>query len=213
MLRLAFLITTKRTVSCEMCLLGEVVVHSGTSEPCKSYQLLTHQMSSCYESGEYSDFIVSCGGTEFKCHKIILASRSPVFKAMFSSDVKESISSRVVIEDLDVDTVKEMIHYMYSGNVRQLEDQAISLLAAADKYDLSELKETCESHLFDKISIANVCDILIVAYLHNSVALQKAAFQFVSCNGEKVMEQKDFKDKLVSYPHILMRLLELCIRK
>jgi len=211
------------TILCEMCLLGDVVVHSGTSEsnlprvfntePCKSYQLLPHQISSFYESGEYSDCVVSCGDTDFKCHKIVLASRSPVFKAMFSSDLKESISSRVVIEDLDVDIVTEMIHYMYSGNVRQLDDQAISLLTVADKYDLSELKETCESHLCEKITMANICDILIVSYLHNGASLPKAAFQYVSNNGDKLMEQNDFKDKLMSYPHIIMRILELCIKK
>ena len=35
------------------------------------------------EEGDYSDVIIQCEGRHFKCHKAILSSRSPVFRAMF----------------------------------------------------------------------------------------------------------------------------------
>ena len=41
-------------------------------------------------SGLLSDFTISAEGQLFKCHKIILASRSTVFERMLTNDMKES---------------------------------------------------------------------------------------------------------------------------
>ena len=40
------------------------------------------------------------------------------------------------IQDLDADTVHDMIIYIYSGKVGKLEGKATGLLSAAEKYDL-----------------------------------------------------------------------------
>ena len=209
------------TILCEMSLFGDMVVSSGSNKS-KTKSLMTNEqsisiqspldMSSFVESGDFSDCIVKCGFKEFNCHKVILAGRSTVFKAMFSNDLKEKRSSKVVIEDLEENTVTELIHYIYSGQVRNLNDQAIKLIAAADKYDLRELKETCESYLLDRISKGNVCDIMIVAYLHNSNILENAAFQFVTENGCGLMDH-DMEDKLKLFPDILIRMLKTSMKK
>ena len=75
-------------------------------------------------------------GREFKCHQNILAGRSSVFDAMFSHDMEERRSSKVDIQDLDSDTVHDMIIYIYSGKVEKIDDKAPGLLSAAEKYDL-----------------------------------------------------------------------------
>ena len=207
------------TVLCEMSLLGDMVVSSGRNK-LKLKKTNEHSsiiqspldLSSFVESGEFSDCIVKCGFEEFKCHKLILAGRSTVFKAMFSHDLQEKKSSEVVIDDLEENTVSELIHYIYSGQVRNLNNQAIKLISAADKYDLKELKATCESYLRDKISKANVCDIMIVAYLHNIKMLENAAFQFVSQNGHELLDQ-DFENKLKLFPDILIRMLKMGMKK
>jgi len=46
-----------------------------------------------------------------------IVNRSTVFEAMFTHDMTENRSSRVCIEDLDPDTVYDMISYIYSGRV------------------------------------------------------------------------------------------------
>ena len=39
----------------------------------------------------------------FYCHKFMLSARSPLFKAMFQSNIKENESNNVEIEDLQDD--------------------------------------------------------------------------------------------------------------
>ena len=85
---------------------------------------------------KFSDCVVACEGREFRCHKNILASRSTVFDAMFTHDMEENRSSKVDIQDLDGETVHDMIVYIYSGKVEKIDDKATGLLSAAEKYDL-----------------------------------------------------------------------------
>lgn len=84
-------------------------------------------------SGEAADVILTCKGEEFKSHKMILASRSPVFAAMFTHDMKEKKHCRVEIVDIEKDVLKEMLTYMYTDKTSDLEKMAKGLLVAADK--------------------------------------------------------------------------------
>ena len=70
---------------------------------------------------------------EFKAHKSILASRSPVFAAMFEHDLEESKQNRVVITDIKLEVAEAMIRYIYAGKIDSIELYAMELLEAADK--------------------------------------------------------------------------------
>ena len=58
---------------------------------------------------------VACGDRVFECHQFMLSSRSPVFRAMFQSDMTEAATKRVDIQDLQPDTVNDMLLYIYTG--------------------------------------------------------------------------------------------------
>ena len=47
--------------------------------------------------------------------KIHVTFRSSVFRAMFQHDMRESKSNEIIIPDLDFNTVKDMVRYVYSG--------------------------------------------------------------------------------------------------
>ena len=50
---------------------------------------------------------------EFFAHKVILASKSPVFAKMFEHQMQESLNNRIEIKDIDSDVLKEMLVYMH----------------------------------------------------------------------------------------------------
>ena len=83
---------------------------------------------------------IKCEGKILECHKAILSARcvlivnqnektnklnnesnihvdfrSSVFRAMFQHDMRESKSNEIIIPDLDFNTVKDMVRYVYSG--------------------------------------------------------------------------------------------------
>ena len=109
------------------------------------------------ESGTLSDVVLCICSTdedseepvlekEIKAHKLILASRSPVFAAMFEHELEESKQNRVVITDIKPEVAEAMVRYIYAGKVDSFELYAMELLEAADKvseilkFDLTDLK-------------------------------------------------------------------------
>ena len=98
---------------------------------------LPENMNSLLESGQFSDMALQIGETKIPVHRAMLAARSPVFAAMFGHDLEENKQGYVVITDLDSDVLKEMLKFIYTGKVTQLETMADTLLAAADKVVIS----------------------------------------------------------------------------
>ena len=88
--------------------------------------------------------------------------------------MEENRKSKADIVDLHRDTVYVMIAYIYFGKVTDMEDKATGLLAAAEKYNLKELKTICETYLCDTITQDNVFDLLVLADLHGASTVHKA---------------------------------------
>jgi speckle-type POZ protein len=69
------------------------------------------------EEDHLSDVDVVAGDQVFHCHKVILASSSDVFEAMFShSNVKECREGKIVIDDDDPSVVKLFLEFIYSDD-------------------------------------------------------------------------------------------------
>ena len=94
---------------------------------------LADNMNNLLETGNFSDMALQKNNIKIPVHKAILAARSPVFAAMFQHDLEENKQGFVSITDLDIDVLREMLRFIYTGKVTKLETMADSLLAAADK--------------------------------------------------------------------------------
>ena len=49
-----------------------------------------------------------------------------------------------------------MVKFIYSGRLKDLADKSDLLLAAADKYDIRDLKSICCQHLASTLSVGQV---------------------------------------------------------
>ena len=84
--------------------------------------------------GQFSDVHLLVGDHHrLACHKNILAAQSPVFAAMFQSDMREARDGEVRIPDLSAETCQSMLRFIYTGEVRSNECYTLELLEAADK--------------------------------------------------------------------------------
>ncbi|KKZ65730.1 hypothetical protein EMCG_08469 [[Emmonsia] crescens] len=71
-------------------------------------------------SGKYSDLILKCQRTEFKVRRAIVCSQSPVLAAACDRDSKEATSNTIQIDGFDVETVKQMLQFMYTQTYSKL---------------------------------------------------------------------------------------------
>ena len=60
---------------------------------------LVEQVGKLFGEEKFSDVKITCGKEVFHCHRSILSVRSPVFAAMFQSDMIENTSRNVNIKD------------------------------------------------------------------------------------------------------------------
>lgn len=113
-------------------------------------------------------------------HRAVLAARSPVFRSMFAHDLKEKELSTINIFDMSFTACQAFVNYIY-GNFQcdEFLVHRIALLRAADKYDVSDLKELCEESLADDIDANNVLERLQVAHLHQLPRLKSSCLRYL----------------------------------
>ena len=117
-------------------------------------------------------------------HKFILQLRSPVFKAMLSSAMKESTSNEIIISDFDHDVVKEFIRFLYLDTCDTSAFEAKSLLAMAHKYEVKGLLKVSENYLIKTLSIDTAVDLLQLSDLYEAKELKGNALKFIKSNSK-----------------------------
>lgn len=163
-----------------------------------SSEKLSTGLKSFVQSQTYSDVTLISNGVKFPAHKIILSAQSPVFNAMFQSNMVESKKNEVMIEDIKPEVLKEMLHYLYTGKVEQMNEIENDLLYAANKYDIVGLKLMCFEALIRSMSTENVVDILVLADQHDLSSLKTRAHKFITENAKKLIEMDKFNEAIIS---------------
>jgi len=176
------------------------------------YKKTVQDFESLLISNEHSDVIVTCDNKEFKCHKNILTCRSPVFKTMLESNMKEKESGRIEIKDMKLGVFEDLLKYIYCGEAPNIDDHVDELFAAADLYQLQHLKELCEVKLCAGIEITKCINLLVLGELHHAFTLKASALKFVSKNLQ-LINSSEWKKSLVAYPTLFAEVVEMMISK
>lgn len=145
------------------------------------------------ECSEYSDFTILVDEKSFHLHKCILATRSPVFQAMFRHDMIEKNSGTVKIQDIRPEVFHELILFIYTGKVNNLEEMAPELLVAADKYSFEDLKMLCEEFMCHHITEDNALEYASVANIHSYEKLKPEVDKFIASNLKKFLNKPEFE--------------------
>ncbi|XP_064487333.1 speckle-type POZ protein B-like [Ornithodoros turicata] len=142
-----------------------------------------------------SDVTFLVDGTEFKAHKILLTARSPALAAL----LRYSDDNKIAISDISPDVFRELLCFIYTGKVPNIDDVADKLLVAADKYLLHDLRVMCEKSLYNQLSVENAADTLLLAY-HCGVGghLKSAVIGYVLSNCEEVMNTEGWNNLVMS---------------
>ncbi|TVU08487.1 hypothetical protein EJB05_41892, partial [Eragrostis curvula] len=128
-----------------------------------------HQhFSELLQSRTGADVTFTVSGESFAAHKLVLAARSPVFRAEFFGNMEERSSKCVQIKDVEASVFKAMLHFIYTHTAPELDEEpeatsatmAQHLLAAADRYGLDRLKLICEGKLSCSLLKAKCVDFI-----------------------------------------------------
>ncbi|XP_055951484.1 TD and POZ domain-containing protein 5-like [Argiope bruennichi] len=160
----------------------------------KSPTTLIDDLVSLYMEGTLCDTKLRTETEAFPAHRAVLSARSPVFKKMFTIDMREKTRDSVDIPDLKADTVRKLLMFMYTDTVEDMDwETAKELYFAADKYEIVSLKNKCSSFLKLNIQPSNCCDILLLSDTHQDADLKRFVEDYVVARDQDVFGSKEWK--------------------
>lgn len=166
------------------------------------------------KQGTDVEFIVS--GEIFTAHRLVLAARSPVFKAeLFGLMMEGTTTDAIQIDDMDAQVFEALLIFIYTDTLPKIDDQedeaamAQHLLVASDMYGLQRLMLICEDRLCNHINTDSVATMLVLAEKHHCIRLKEVCFEFLSASTALVefMESSDFLYFLRSCPTVFKDLI------
>lgn len=171
------------------------------------------QFGSLLDSGRSTDVVVKVGEEEIRAHSIILAARSPVFDAMWTTSMKEQAEREVSITDLEPSAVHRMIRFMYTGTLTSElsnDNETIALLEAAHRYQVAVLVELCVLALSSRLTVEIVAERLMVADLAGLESLRRACLVFITSSSGRVaavQATEGFAKLAHKRPHLALDIL------
>ncbi|XLR25647.1 hypothetical protein S83_053547, partial [Arachis hypogaea] len=184
------------------------------------------QFGQLLQSGRGTDVSFEVNGEIFAAHKLVIAARSPVFRAQLFGPMKDQNTDCIKVEDMEAPVFKALLHFMYWDTLPDLHEltglntkwattlMAQHLLAAADRYALERLRMMCEASLCEDVAINTVATTLALAEQHHCFQLKAVCLKFIATteNLRAVMQTDGFDYLKESCPSVLTELLEYVAR-
>nr|XP_033782343.1 kelch repeat and BTB domain-containing protein 12 isoform X2 [Geotrypetes seraphini] len=124
---------------------------------------LLSQIKGMKDSVELIDVILVADGETFPCHRLILASFSPYFKAMFTCGLLECSQKEVVLCDITAESVSIILTYMYTGDLHIGNLSVQNVAMAAFLMQMEEVFDMCQRYMMDRMDASNCVGIYYFA--------------------------------------------------
>ena len=167
------------------------------SAPCSC--ALRHDIAELLRSGATGDILLLVGPAQesMHAHRGVLEARSSVFRAMFSSHMKDSREETLVIPDATPGAFRALLEFVYCD---ALPDHlvltfamALEVFTLADRWDLDRLTELVVPIISRHLSVANVYSALQFADAHShctgGARLKRVAVEFSRQHFEEVLAE------------------------
>ena len=150
------------------------------------------EMNSLRQTEQLCDVVLEVEGETVTAHRVVLASLSAYFRAMFTQQMAESKQRLITINGVDPSTLKSLVEYAYTATIDISEDNVQSILSAASVLQFQEVKQACSEFLRRQLDTDNCLGIKVFAEAHGCNDLQKAATVYSSHYFSQVRRRDEF---------------------
>uniref|UniRef100_A0A1A7XN07 Kelch-like ECH-associated protein 1a n=1 Tax=Iconisemion striatum TaxID=60296 RepID=A0A1A7XN07_9TELE len=128
----------------------------------------------------------------FKVHKVVLASCSAYFRAMFTRGFKECNASEVTLRDVCPEVVGRLIDFAYTARITVGEKCVLHLLLAAMRFQMEDVARACCDFLTKHLEPANVIGIARFAEEIGCTELHKTCRTYINSHFSEVTKVDEF---------------------
>lgn len=119
-------------------------------------------------------------------HRLILIASSKYFEALLGPNFCEGAQKKVLLKEIDGSMLKNVVDYIYSGQIEINDDNVGQLIAAASGMELITLEKRCGEFWEAKLALGNCVEIFLNAdrFLLND--LRTKALKYICDHFENV---------------------------
>ncbi|XP_078491119.1 kelch-like protein 38 [Ciona intestinalis] len=145
------------------------------------------------EDGDFNDVMISVNGKKIPASKMVLSCFSKYFHKMFTTEMKEKYKDCVEVNGVDVESMNNLVQFMYTGEISINMDNVCKLLAVTDYLQMQSVKQLCIQYLMDATSPQNCFTIQVLAERLNIPLLSENNNKFIIKNYPQVICNDHFK--------------------
>jgi len=168
-------------------------------------ELFAADMQKVINAGEHSDicFVVGEDREKIYAHKIILAARCEVFRAMFAEQAKSPAKTQrpgkdnsmlLVLPDVRPTVFLAVLEHIYTNSCRLSQTVVVDVLASGVEYGLDGLVDCCTKFLLSNVSMDTVCEAIQAAVTYKQEELRDELMAFVEGNTRDVFKSAQFAE-------------------
>ncbi|XP_040178673.1 kelch-like ECH-associated protein 1A isoform X1 [Rana temporaria] len=129
---------------------------------------------------------------DFPAHRIVLASCSPFFRAMFSNNFRECQAKEITIKDMCPLVMQRLIEFAYSSRITVGEKCVLHVLLAATRYQMEDVSKACSDFLVKHLDASNVIGISNFAEQIGCMELYKEGREYINKHFSEVTKEEEF---------------------
>uniref|UniRef100_A0A2K5QXG5 Kelch-like ECH-associated protein 1 n=1 Tax=Cebus imitator TaxID=2715852 RepID=A0A2K5QXG5_CEBIM len=129
---------------------------------------------------------------QFMAHKVVLASSSPVFKAMFTNGLREQGMEVVSIEGIHPKVMERLIEFAYTASISMGEKCVLHVMNGAVMYQIDSVVRACSDFLVQQLDPSNAIGIANFAEQIGCVELHQRAREYIYMHFGEVAKQEEF---------------------
>ncbi|XP_022748097.1 BTB/POZ domain-containing protein At3g56230-like [Durio zibethinus] len=148
-------------------------------------------------------------GPCIQAHRVLLATRSEIFKNMLYSDgFKVPPCDTITLPELNSEELESLLEFLYSGSLplEKLEKHVYQLFIAAEKYEIPYLQEFCQCYMLNSLNASSVLDVLETSEVCSNKGLKEIALNFICRNTEAVVFSDKYEALAAKNPQLCMKI-------
>lgn len=155
------------------------------------------------------------GERKFAAHSCLLSARSPVLATMIkiheqqvTGEMHDKQDKCLELPGLGDETLQEVLRYIYTDHVDNLDTIASTLLPVGENYHLPGLKLLCERTLVETIRPESVASLLLLADQFECDSLKRAALAYCEDNATNIKKSLAWKVMEIVNPDLFTEACE-----
>lgn len=148
-----------------------------------------------------TDVSLCVDSTEIPCHRNVLVSSSPYFRAMFCSNFVEKRQTKITLKGITSAILSSVVDYVYTGLINISMEIVLPLMQAASMLQYGRLFEACSSYLQEQLSPDNCLSMMRLSEIMNCDSLRNKAKGMAVKRFSDISGSEDLRE--LSLPELL----------